>query len=137
MVRAVCSLLSAVLCSSSSSANSSCKTGLEEVELLRRAVDFLKTNAPASGKAKGPQTLKVSIETRTVYLDYGSGVQAVIFPASNNSPHEPNLQTLGTVPAPSDVGGDTWAFVEAAVAWIHADVSFDKEVWCVQLEVET
>jgi hypothetical protein len=109
------------------SATTPCDIGLVETSLLLRAIDFLKTNSTSGchGPALAqPQTIKVSItDTQgSVYISYPAGIQAIIYKGGVDTPV---LETLGDVPPTCQVPAAAWKFVEDALLWIHADVSFN------------
>ena len=109
---------------------SPCNVGIDEVSLLRDGVAFLARRhrrrrtaaAPAAAAAAAPlmMTLRASRATRTLFVGYASGVEAVLLPSSGG---EPTVQTLGVLPGVAPAG--FWQWAVAAVAWIHADATFD------------
>jgi hypothetical protein len=134
MISAPSLLLALLFVSSCEAATSPCDIGLAETSLLLRAIDFLKQQQNSIGICQAlvddsrpqPQTVKVSITTGTqgsVYIMYPSGIQALVF--NGDSTDAPELQVLGNVPPPCQVPVSTWRFIEHALLWVTADVTFN------------
>mmetsp|Transcript_36637 Transcript_36637/g.95948 ORF Transcript_36637/g.95948 Transcript_36637/m.95948 type:complete len:232 (+) Transcript_36637:296-991(+) len=105
-------------------------SGSVEADLLLLAVHFVtRPGLPAAHEAAGdtailPRYFQVDGDSRTVFIGRGSAVEAMTFAGEPGDP--PEVATLGPAPAPAHFTEAQAAFLVAAAAWIHADVTFNE-----------